>query len=378
MDEAQLPPTDNQSDGPEGVQPSDATPDSEVHTPASNEHDALLEDPLLEEQEGWSAQFVVPFQQSGPLPTMHSQAAQASLNGAGAPAHRRGATRKFPVFRVILIVTIIVLGGGFLAITVFAQPAPHLVTTAKNPTQGSGAPVIHTAPTARPTRTAVQRTPIPTMTTATAQTTPQTTQATPQGDWIPSAQTLQQFGWTGAGLSMGDALEGERTAWTFTDREMSLDFRNAGTRAQHGGTFTAAAFLLTPNARTRFFANDVRAINNVLFDRVAQQHLIQEVVNAQPRLVQFQGQGQQEFAWVNVSFQLWQSRLDRQTGQRNEGLELDPATNGPRIHHMIVLLLRVPPGTQGANAPMGGAGWLVSTYTLDPAGGTLPAIPQPA
>jgi len=209
------------------------------------------------------------------------------------------------------------------------------------------------------------------MTTATAQ-------ATPPNDWIPSALTLQQLGWTGAGLSTGDAMEAERTAWTFTDREMSLDYRNGGTRAQHGGTFTAAVFLLTPNARVRFVTNDVRAFNNVLYDRVQQQQLIQEVVNAQPRLVRLQVQGPQQFAWVDVSFQLWQSQLDQQTGQRVEGLDLDPATNGPRVHHMIVLLLRVAPGTQGTNAPMGGTGWLVSTYALDPAGGILPAIIQPA
>jgi len=205
-----------------------------------------------------------------------------------------------------------------------------------------------------------------------------TAQVTPQSNWVPSAQTLRQLGWTGAGLSTGDALEAERTAWTFTDREMSLDYRNAGTRTQHGGTFTAAVFLLTTNARARFFANDFRAMNNVLFDRVQQQHLMREVVNAEGRLVQFQVQGQQEFAWVDVSFQLWQSQLDPQTGSRVEGLELDPATHGPRVHHMIVLLLRVTPGTQGANAPMGGTGWLVSTYVLDPAGGSFPAIIQPA
>jgi hypothetical protein len=45
---------------------------------------------------------------------------------------------------------------------------------------------------------------------------------------------------------------------------------------------------------------------------------------------------------------------------------------------MIVLLLRVTPGSQGTNAPMGGTGWLVSTYVLDPAGGSLPGIIQPA
>jgi hypothetical protein len=159
---------------------------------------------------------------------------------------------------------------------------------------------------------------------------------------------------------------------------MSLDYRNAGTQAQHGGTFTAAVFLLTPNARARFFQNDVRAINNALFDRVQQQQLIQEVVNAQPRIVQFEVQGQQQFAWVDVSFQLWQSKLDQQSGQRTERLQLDQATNGPRIHHMIVLLLRVLPSTQGDNAPMGGTGWLVSTYALDATGGSLPAVILPA
>src|SRR5205823_4118450 len=233
---------------------------------------------------------------------------------------------------------------GFLALSVFAQPASHLATVSKNPTQGS--PATHTTVTAKPTRP-IQRTPTPTMATVTPQ-------ATPQSDWVPSAQTLQQIGWMGAGLSTGDALEAERTAWTFTDREMSLDYRNAGTQEQHRGTFTAAVFLLTPNARVRFFQNDVRAINDVLFDRVQQQQLLQEVVNAQPRLVQFQVQGQQQFAWVDVSFQLWQSRLDPQTGSRAEGLEIDPATHGPRVHHMIVLLLRVTPGTQGTSAPMGG------------------------
>src|SRR5437588_164455 len=167
--------------------------------------------------------------------------------------------------------TLIVLAVGFLALSVFAQPATHLTTAAMNHTQGPLA--THTAPTARPTR-AVQKTPTPTMTTATAQ-------PTPPSDWVPSAQTLQQLGWTAAGLSAGDALEAERTAWTFTAREMSLDYRNEGTQAQHGGTFTAAVFLLTPNGKARFFANDFREMNNVLFDRVQQQHLIREVVNAE-------------------------------------------------------------------------------------------------
>ena len=370
MNETQLPSGDSQSRGSKDGQPSHAMPAASTrHTPTSNEQDDFLEEALLEDEAaGWSAQFVIPFQQSGPMPAVNQQTARASTNGAGTSAQGRTTPRRFPVLKVALISTLIVLAMGFLALSVFAQPASHLTSTAKNPTQGPL--VTHTAPTAGPTHT-VQRTPTPTMTTATAQ-------ATPPSDWVPSALTLQQLGWTGAGLATGDALEAERTAWTFTDREMSLDYRNGGTRAQHGGTFTAAVFLLTPNARARFIANDVRAINNVLFDRVEQQQLLQEVVNAQPRLVRFQVQGQQEFAWVDVSFQLWQSQLDQQTGQRVEGLELDPATNGPRVHHMIVLLLHVTPGTQGTNAPMGGTGWLVSTYALNPVGGILPAIIQPA
>src|SRR5258708_15677466 len=105
---------------------------------------------------------------------------------------------------------------------------------------------------------------------------------------------------------------------------------------------------------------------------------MREVVNAQRRVGQFEVQGKRQFAWVDVSFQLWRSQLDPQTGSRAEGLELDPATHGPRVHHMIVLLLRVTPGTQGTNAPMGGTGWLVSTYTLDPAAASLPVLIQPA
>jgi hypothetical protein len=370
MDQTQLPSDRSQQSGLEDQQPSAALPAaSPPGSQTSNDHDDFPGDVLLEDEgTGWSAQFVIPFQQSGPMPAVNPQAAQASTNQTGIPAQGRATSRPFPIFKVALIGALIVLAMGFLALSVFAQPASHLPTVAKNSTQSHS--TTQTTPKARPTRTAQKTT-----TSAVPTTTPQ---VAPQSDWVPSAQTLQQLGWTGAGLSTADALEAERTAWTFNDREMSLDYRNAGSLGQHGGTFTAAVFLLTPNATTRFFQNDVRVINNVLFDRVQQQQLIQEVVNAQPRLVQFQVQGQQQFAWVDVSFQLWQSQVDPQTGQRAEGLELDPTTHGPSIHHMIVLLLHVNPSRQGTNAPMGGTGWLVSTYALDPAGGSLPAIIQPA
>jgi hypothetical protein len=370
MDQRQLSQDGGQTGGSEDQQPSDAMPvDSSVPIQTSNEQDDVPEDALLaDEAAGWSAQFVLPFQQSGPLPAMNPQTSQTSTNQAGTPAQGRATSRRFPILKVALISTLIVLAMGFFVFSVFAQPASHLTTAAKNPTHRPLA--TQTTPMAKSTRT-VQRTPTPTIGTATPQ-------ATSQNTWVPSAHTLQELGWTRAGLSTGDALEAERTAWTFIDREMSLDYRNVGSQAQHSGTLTASVFLLTPNARTRFFQNDVRVINNVLFDRVQQQQLIQEVVNAQPHLVHFQVQGQQQFAWVDVTFQLWQSRLDPQTGSRADGLELDPTTHEPRINHMIVLLLRVNPGAQGVNAPMGGTGWLVSTYALDLAGGSLPGIIQPA
>jgi hypothetical protein len=319
-----------------------------------------------DEPGGFGAASAAPFQLSGALPAMPSQEAQIpATKSASSETSGSSQARRFPLIRVILLVSVIVvlLLTGVMA--VFAQGTPPFTTTA----QATPVP-RHTAatrkPPAGPTQTAKGK-PTPTMATG---------QGTPTGDWIPQALP---DGWTNAELSMGDALFAERTAATFTDREMSLDFRRVGTRARHGGTLTAATFLLTQSAKVRFAQNDVRVINDVLFDSVARRHLIQVVVNALPRLVAFTLQGQQQFAWVEVSFQLWQSQLDPQNpDHRIEGKQIDPQTRQPRTHHMVVLLLRIPPGTQGANAPMGGTGWLVSNYALDLARGTTLDIVQPA
>ena len=181
----------------------------------------------------------------------------------------------------------------------------------------------------------------------------------------------QQLGWTTAGLTLADALQAARTAATFTDREEDLVFNKAGTR-------TAAFFLLTPAAKNRFTQNDVRVSSNALWGNVIGQQLIQLAINEQPALVKQAAQGQNQFAWVDVQFNLWQSRIDPQhPNQRIEGVENDPATNAPRTHHMVALLLHGTPGSQGINAPMGGTGWLVSNYALDPVAGTLPDIVSP-
>lgn len=117
-------------------------------------------------------------------------------------------------------------------------------------------------------------------------------------------------------------------------------------------------------------------INNVLYNKICAGKIIQQVVNAQASLVQFQivaVQGQQHtFAWVNVAFELLRSKIDPANGQRTESLETDPATGQPVLHHMTVVLVRVSLQNQGSNAPMGGTGWLVNTYALD--ANTQPAI----
>jgi len=157
-----------------------------------------------------------------------------------------------------------------------------------------------------------------------------TTQGSPQASWIPSAQTLQHLGWTTAGRSVADALQAERTAATFTDREETLVFNEVGTR-------TAAIFVLTAGGKERFAHNDVRVSTNVLWNTVTDTHvqLIQLVLIAQPTLVKFATGGQQQFAWVDVSFWRWQSRIDphdQTLTRRTSGIELDPATHQPRLH----------------------------------------------
>jgi hypothetical protein len=181
---------------------------------------------------------------------------------------------------------------------------------------------------------------------------------------------VSQIGWTQAGLTQADAIEAVRTAATFTDREMSLDYRNIGTPQQHGGTLISSAFLLTAGGLIRFLRNDKRVINNVLYDQLSANHTIQQVVSTQaPALAQFQTakiQGKMhQFAWINVPFELFQSKRNPTTGQTTEGFERDAKTGQPLTHHLIVLLLRVPPQDQGTEAPMGGTGWLVNTYVLD-------------
>src|SRR6266702_8900449 len=112
MDQTQLP--------PDSGQPADAQPAaSPMQTPASNDHDNFPEDALLEDEAaGWSAQFVVPFQQSGPIPTVNPQTTRTSINQKGVLAQDHTTPRRFPMLKVAMISTLIVLAVGFLTFTV--------------------------------------------------------------------------------------------------------------------------------------------------------------------------------------------------------------------------------------------------------------------
>jgi hypothetical protein len=330
--------------------------------------------PQVDPQEQ-SSPFVLPFQSSAGMsmlsqvPAQGQEGAMGTPPGASPPGNTsRKSLRTIRILLIVGVVLTVVLGASLF---VFAQslPSPRRAQANKMQTiRTAGTPM---ASTTTPARHAVAKAHASSRSQQGARATGTTSSSS-----IPSGQTLNQLGWTQAGLSEGDAIEALRTGATFTEREMSYDYRDIGTPAQHSGTLTAATFLLTRGGLARFTNNDVRVINNVLYDRISTDKIIQQVVNAAPSLVQFQTEEVQgeshQFAWVNVAFLLFQSRLNPANGKRMEGLEPNPATGQPMIHHMIVVLVRVPPQTQGANAPMGGTGWLVNTYELDP--GVLPAV----
>jgi hypothetical protein len=371
MEETQITPGDQLGGNHATQQPPEATVVESTARPAdqppyyTQDEDQEEEDwDDYNEDGGLSTEFVTPFQRSDALPVLNAATAGATAPGLSQAAGQPG-PRRFPAMRVILVGIVVALVTGVFFMWVSAKPA--------TPTHGNGSAVPTAAsttkvPSAKPTPTPrAQQGKVPTPTPVATVTSKVTQQ-------IPTDQTLGQLGWTAAGLTAADAFQAERTGGTFTEREETLVFNEPGTR-------TAATFLLTPGARGRFARNDVRASSDTFWNTVTdpQCQLIQFALNLQPRLVKFATQGQQRFAWVDIAFWRWQSRIDpNDQAQRTSGMELDPATNQPRVHHMIVLLLRVAPQSQGANASMGGTGWLVSNYALDPAAGTLPEIVAPA
>jgi hypothetical protein len=384
----QLPPASAGNPEPSGTNQSffytqDQEDDGDLALPAIDEQ---------EDQANQSAPFVLPFQNSAALPKV----ALANPDGAtgtppSAPSGRKSRRSSLQLVKILLITSVVlmtIIGASFF---VMAQSASSPNATQRNGTQTTTTTTTHPAQATKPAAKTAANTPRPSTKTAPAPVSSpssnpgQGTQsqepgmqgsgASPSGD-IPSANVLNQLGWTQAGLSSGDAIEALRTGMTFTEREMSYDYRNIGPIATHGGTLTAATFLLTPGGLIRFAHNDIRVINNVLYDTICHGKIIQQVENAQPTLVQFQTlqiQGHlHAFAWMNVAFERFQSKMDPASGTRVEHLELNPTTGQPILHTMTVVLLRVLPQSQGTHAPMGGTGWLVNTYALDAQ--TLPPV----
>jgi hypothetical protein len=384
----QLPPQNAGNPEPSGTNQSffytqDQEDDGDLALPAIDEQD---------DQGNQSAPFVLPFQNSAALPKV----AQANPDGTtGTPpsalSGRKSRRSSLQLVKILLITSVVlmtIIGAGFF---VMAQSAPSPEKTQGNGTLTTTTTKTRPAPTTQPAPKTAAKTTRPRARTAPAAMPPpslnqgQGTQnqepgaqgpgPSSSGD-IPSASLLNQLGWTQAGLSLSDAIEALRTGMTFTEREMSYDYRNIGPIALHGGTLTAATFLLTPGGLIRFAHNDIRVINNVLYDTICHGKIIQQVENAHPTLVQFQTlqiQGQTHtFAWMNVVFERFQSKIDPASGTRVEHLELNPATGQPMLHTMTVVIMRVPLQSQGVHAPMGGTGWLVNTYALDAQ--TLPPI----
>jgi hypothetical protein len=363
MEDTQTTPDDQQIPEEAPIVESTAHPaDEQSHVSFLDTEQEGLDDPYR--MDGLSNEFAAPFQSDG-IPVVNAAATQASAHGQ-APTPGQLVARQFPTKRVFLVSLVVVVLASLFSMWVFAKPV--------SPSHGNASMVASRATASPPRMTPTQQTQGKATTPTPVSTT--TRQGSPQASWIPPDQTLQQLGWTAAGRTVADALQAERTAATFTDREETLVFNEAGSR-------TGAVFVLTAGGKERFAHNDVRVSNNVLWNNITDPRvqLIQLVLNAQPTLVKFAAASQQQFAWVDVSFWRWQSRIDpndQALTRRTSGIELDPATHQPRLHHMSVLLLRVNPGSQGTGAAMGGTGWLVSNYALDPAAGALPDIVSPA
>jgi hypothetical protein len=325
------------------------------------------EDPNSPSAGALSGECTPPYQPSGAMPLVDSSFSQSGQMQQSQiyPKASRKKSKRGLLLALIAVILLVVLLSAVMLIGAFAKPQMPLTQHANASPQSNASmqQAMHPKVVQSPT-------PAYSLAAATRATTTPTTVATPpqqQANVVPPAQLLQQLGWTTAGLSVADAIQADRTAVTFTDREEDLVFNEPGTR-------TAAEFLLTSAGKNRFAQNDVRVSSDALWKSVTDpaRRLIQLAVGEQPTLVKQVAVGQNQFAWVAVQFQLWQSQIDPQNpNQRIGGPEVDPATGTPRMHHMVILLLQVAPGSLGGNAPMGGTGWLVSNYLLDPTHGTV-------
>jgi hypothetical protein len=326
----------------------------------------------VESEEDADLSRAAPFQRSEAQAAFSPQAAAPGAEASRVPGASTVKRKWRPIFLLSLALLVaLIVGVSVALIGALSQITPTPALTAHSQS-GTSVQPVHPHATAAPHRATVRTHPVP------ARAVPMTAAAVGAGivatpDWVPRSLPP---GWTASGLTLTDAVYALRTATTFTDREMALDYRTAGTADHPSGSFRAATFLLTPAAQSRFLLQDRRSIDPALFQEVQQHYISQAAVDELPRLVAFRMVGEQRFAWVDVAFRLWRSQSDPATGMQTAGEEIDPATGQARVHHLVVVLVSMPPQQQGPNAPMGGTGWLVSTYALDQA--TLPPLVMPA
>lgn len=291
--------------------------------------------------------------QSGPLPTVGDG---NNAGGAGNGGKKRSLFTRSHLITVAAVILLVIAG------TAYAQSGHSLLRSrgASSGTTTAGTTTAQHNPASGQSMgktPAVTKTPSPV--TAKASPSPPSPVTAQPTATIPVPATLLKLPAAWGPHSQLDAIEAATTALTFTQREMTIDFRSAG-------TLTAAKFILTANGRARFNANDKRS-SAAFAASVQQQQLIEApVFSAIPQIVQAQTQGQRFFAWAVVSFPL----MVQHGANGTPALEMNPQANQPMVHQMVVLLVSVP-----FNGPqMGGIGWEVSDYALDQAGG-LPPIP---
>ncbi len=316
---------------------------------------ARFRSPLLDEGEGG---FLDP-EFSGAVPRVQPG---ESFNPQGtsppslsfiAPRGRRRGRRVSLILRLLLILLALLIVGS---ISITAYFSGNVVVL---PIVQHADPPQHAATPGRPT-------PVPTATpVASAQASP--TAIPPR----PGLIVALPVGW--GNRSPLDAENALQVGWTFTQREMRIDYRDVGTLAEIGGTLTAAVFLLDTNARELRFPND-RRTTSAYFALVQQEQLIQTPVfdnppfTSHPQILQAQTtQDGNFFVWVVVPFEL----VSQQGVQGQPDLDPDPVSQQPRVHTMQVLLINVPSGA----GPMAGVDYEVSDYALDAPPGSIIQIP---
>jgi hypothetical protein len=273
--------------------------------------------------------------------------------------------RKRPSWRVIAIGVIAFILLCAYGVSALAKPAMSAYSQQNQATQIQSQTVTRSQGV--PTHKVV------TQPTAVVHPKPSPVATQPASTWFAGAQLPQSC--AGAGVTSVQAVRANNEATAFTQREESIAFD------QPNG-LKSSINLMTDNAKNLRFVNDRRSTNafaQELQNGPNNKGLIQIPGNFQPQLVNCQKQNGQLFVWEDVSFSLaiqCQTDGNGNPCQANPNFlpEMDQQTHQPKIHHMVVLLVAVPPGQQ--NAPLW-LGWAVSDYMIDVSPGQVTVSDKP-